>query len=110
MTLAHPGARFRTATLLLLVATIALVPPLVRATARIAADTASPLRLNRGFDAPPTKCTIVPPADIPFETVQHAPLPTDVERCDAPGQARLPDSPLVSSPDALRGPPFPPAS
>jgi len=101
---------FLTATLLLLVATIAFVPPLVRATARIAPDTSSPLRLNRGFDAPPAKCTVVPPADLPFETVQDAQLPMHVARVDAPGNAPLPDSPPAPSSDPLRGPPFSSAS
>jgi hypothetical protein len=73
------GSRLRTATLLLLVATIAFVPPLVRAAARIGPETSSPLRLNRGFEAPPAKATVAPPAEIPFETVQHLVLPLLVE-------------------------------
>jgi hypothetical protein len=107
MSCALPGTRVRTATLLLLVATIAFVPPLVRATARIAPDTSSPLRLNRGFDAPPTKCTVVPPAELPFETIQHLPLPIRVERFAAPANDPVPEPPLGPSPDALRGPPAP---
>jgi hypothetical protein len=101
------GARVRTATLLLLVATIAFVPPLVRATARMAPDTSSPLRLNRGFDAPPTKSTVVPPVDLPFETVQHLSLPVRVERFGAPVHEPVPEPPLDPSPDPLRGPPVP---
>lgn len=91
--------------LCLLVATIAFVPPLVRATARMSPDTSSPLRLNRGFDGPPTKCTIVPPADLPFEIVEHPPQPIYVHRVDAPGNEPLPDSPPAPPSDPLRGPP-----
>jgi len=107
MSTAPFGIRFRTATLFVLVATIAFTPPLVRATARIAPDTSSPLRLNRGFDTPPAKCTVVPPVEISFETGQHRVLPLGVERSGAAGHEPLPDSPVSPSPDALRGPPLP---
>src|SRR4051812_24413251 len=60
-----PATFFRTATIILIVATIAMVPPLVRATARPGADTSAPIRLNRGFQQPPSKCIVVPPADAP---------------------------------------------
>jgi hypothetical protein len=98
-------SRFRTATLSLLVATIAFVPPLVRAMSR-GPETSSPIRLNRGFEQPPTKCTIVPPADAPRESVQHLALPIRVERSDTlAGEPHFHSAPSPS-PDPLRGPPL----
>jgi hypothetical protein len=105
-----PATFFRTATIILIVATIAMVPPLVRATARPGADTSSPIRLNRGFQQPPSKCIVVPPADAPPQSVQHLMLPTQVNRFDAPRDESLPDSARSPSLDPLRGPPVLPLS
>jgi hypothetical protein len=99
-------SRLRSATLLLLVATIALVPPLVRATARFGADTASPLRLNRGFESPPSKCTVEPPVDVRGQAVPIVVLSIHVEWFDAPASEPQPHSAPSQSPDPLRGPPL----
>lgn len=107
MSIAPSGSRLRAATLLLLVATVAFVPPLVRATARIAPNTPSPLRLNRGFDAPPRKCTIAPPADLAFQCVLQLRVSMRVERFSVPATEPLPDLSFGPPPDALRGPPRP---
>ncbi|HEY7169972.1 MAG TPA: hypothetical protein VH417_03935 [Vicinamibacterales bacterium] len=98
--------RLRAATLLLLVATIALVPPLVRATARFGADQSTPLRLNRGFESPPSKCTIAPPLDLHGQVVPTLVVSIHVEWFDAPGNEPLPNPAPSHSPDPLRGPPL----
>jgi hypothetical protein len=98
--------RLRCATLLLLVATIALVPPLVRATARLGADTSTPLRLNRGFESPPSKCTIAPPLDAHGQSVPTIVVSIHIEWFDAPVNEPLPHSAPSHSPDPLRGPPL----
>jgi len=105
----RPATLLRTPTLLLLIATIAFVPPLVRAAARLTdPSTASPIRLNRGFESPPSKCTVVPPVDARGESVPQAPQPVRVERFEASGHDEpLPDSAPSRSRDPLRGPPFP---
>jgi hypothetical protein len=97
--------RLRCATLFLLVATIALVPPLVRATARLGADAATPLRLNRGFESPPSKCTIAPPLDLHGQSVPMLVPSIHVDWFDAPAHEPLPHSTPGDSPDLLRGPP-----
>ena len=95
----------RTPTLLLLISTIALVPPLVRAAARLT-DTSSPIRLNRGFESPPSKCTVVPPVDARGESVPQAPPPIRVERFEAAAHDEpLPESAPGRSRDPQRGPP-----
>jgi|SRR4051794_39279024 hypothetical protein len=100
-----PATFFRTATIILIVATIAMVPPLVRATARPGAETSSPIRLNRGFQQPPSKCIVIPPADAPPQSAQQLLLPIRGERFDAPLDDPLPDSTRSPSVDPLRGPP-----
>ena len=107
MSTAPSGSRSRAATLLFLVAIIVFVPPLVRATALIVPNTPSPHRLNRGFDAPPKKCTIAPPADLVFQCVPQLRVSMRVERFSAPATDPLPDLLLGPSPDTLRGPPRP---
>jgi hypothetical protein len=99
-------SRLRCATLFLLVATIALVPPLVRATARFGADTSTPLRLNRGFESPPSKSTIAPPVDVHRQSVPTLVVSIHVEWFDAPVNEPLPYSAPSHSPDPLRGPPL----
>jgi len=48
----------------IVVAALVLGPPLVRASDHIGrGSTSSLIRLNRGFEHPPTKCTLVPPHD-----------------------------------------------
>jgi hypothetical protein len=97
--------RLRYAMLLLLVATIAFVPPLVRATAHFGTDTASPLRLNRGFESPRSKCTIAPPIDLRGQSVPPLVPSIHAEWFDAPANEPLPHSAPSQSPDPLRGPP-----
>src|SRR5437870_1519053 len=54
----------------LLVAALFFVPPLVRATQHLyRGTTSSPLRLNRGFDAPKTKCQVAPPGDVALGSI-----------------------------------------
>jgi hypothetical protein len=98
--------RLRSATLFLLVATIALVPPLVRATARFGADTSTPLRLNRGFESPPSKCTIAPPVDVHGQSLPTLVVSSHIESAAAPVNEPRPRSAPSHSPDPLRGPPL----
>ena len=90
--------------ILVTVAALCVVPALVRAT--FSGSTSTPIRLNRGFERPPAKATIAPPA-----TVAIAPAPhqeTGLSRIDRRGPAVdevAPHAAPVRSPDALRGPP-----
>jgi len=97
--------RLRIATAVLLAATVLCVPPLVRATAHFGADTASPLRLNRGFESPPSKCTVEPPVDVRGQAVPRLVPSVHVEWFDAPASEPQPHSAPSQSPDPLRGPP-----
>jgi len=93
----------------LLIATLVCVPPLVRATQKLdsaASSSSLSIRLNRGFDAPETKCKVPPPAASslrPFVDDEVAP-PLEVTQGYVDVVA-FPVSQYESSPDALRGPP-----
>jgi hypothetical protein len=91
----------------LLVAVLFFVPPLVRATLHLDRPaTSSPLRLNRGFGEPETKCQVVPNDLPPRSPVFEEPSPEHVTRMSPGIDEPIPDSPLDSSPDSLRGPPL----
>lgn len=88
-----------------LVAAIFVVPALVRATYP---SQSAPIRLNRGFDAPPSKCTLEAPHAIliPFEYVREV---TRDRRDHVVLDLGIlsPDAPDSRSPDPFRGPPSP---
>lgn len=90
--------------ILVTVAALCAVPALVRAT--FSGSTSTPIRLNRGFELPPTKATIAPPPNVAVALVSHQ--ETGVSRIDrrAPAVDEVaPDAAPVLPPDALRGPP-----
>jgi len=90
----------------LLVATLFVVPALVRATKSLRESTPSPIRLSRGFELPPTKCSIAPPPDVTVPAVSVVePELRRINRRALAFDEFLPDSFLDSSPEALRGPP-----
>jgi hypothetical protein len=98
---------YRTAGVLV-AAVILLLPPLVRATARIGDGRESPtaVRLNRGFDVPLSKWKMSPPVAVSFE---QAPLEISTP---SHGWQSVADFEVLSesqhhrSPDPLRGPPL----
>jgi hypothetical protein len=100
-----PAARARVA-ILIVVGALCVVPALVRATYSF--STTSPLRLNRGFERPPSKATVAPPAqavvlplldtDTGSAAPEHWPAPVDIVTLR---------SFFETPPDALRGPPAP---
>jgi hypothetical protein len=89
-------------------ATMVVVPPLVRATRHLAdPNSASNLSLNRGFDSPQAKCQVqalvavrtwATPKDLGLLVPAHETRPIVTDEA-------LPDSPSDAAPDALRGPP-----
>ena len=94
------------ASILVLVTVLCLFPALVRATRPLIESKPSPIRLSRGFDAPPAKDSVAPPADVAI-------LP-DASRVPEPPRpilrlvtVDLPLGPvtLAHAPDVLRGPP-----
>jgi len=89
----------------LIVATLAVVPALVRA--RTHQSIASGLRLNRGFDAPPSKWCIAPPSAAPAGwTVRPVLQPQfQIVRTLVSSDEALPICLPVPSLDPLRGPP-----
>jgi len=93
----------------LLIATLVFVPPLVRASQtldRTPSSSALSIRLNRGFDAPETKCRVAPPptAAVSFVVCEASVPPLDVVGSHR-GDIALPVGQYDSPPDALRGPP-----
>jgi len=89
-----------------LVIALVLVPPLVRATQTLDSPSPTAIRLNRGFDAPETKCRVVPPL---AAVARLAPEPVPSPLAALRGHERV-ETPLAvgrhdSPPDALRGPP-----
>ena len=91
-----------------LIATLLFVPPLVHATQHLSRGTTSSLlRLNRGFDAPETKCQLAPPRDVVLRCiVLEEPNSAQIARRALAADEPIPDSPRDSTPDALRGPPL----
>jgi hypothetical protein len=86
----------------LVVATIAVVPALVFATQQH--GSAPSIRLTRGFEAPPTKCSAAPPV-IVQSVSRHDPQLPLASRSAPVLDASIPDSPADRVPEALRGPP-----
>jgi hypothetical protein len=88
-----------------IIATLFVVPALVRATS--SGSPTSPVRLNRGFERPPAKSHVTPPSIV----VVKAPLCGEAEppKVARPvfvvGEPR-PDPPPDGSPDGFRGPPL----
>ena len=101
------GARPRLITWIgLLVITLLCMPTLVRATQSLVRDSAS-IRLNRGFDAPESKCRVIPPAAPAFAAalaVTTVPAPRVVLAAH-PVTPSLASSQHETSPAVLRGPP-----
>ena len=93
-----------------LVAVLALVPCLVRATGHFEDTTAtSLLRLNRGFERPPAKCAATAPSRMLVQSLSWiAPPRFTIARRVAALDASIPHSPPVQSPTALRAPPVAP--
>ena len=90
------------------IATILAVPPLVRATQHLEGSAASsPIRLNRGFDFPKSKCQVTPPVGLPAQWLQRVqPETASVTGRTPIFDESIPDSPPDSRPDLLRGPPL----
>jgi hypothetical protein len=86
----------------LAVAALFFVPPIVRATSTIKSP--SPLRLNRGFETPPSKADVVSSLE---QVVQpSAPRLEPLRRGQLPLlQPAVPHTPIDGSPDPQRGPP-----
>jgi len=106
MTIARPisTTRFRVV-LLALVAAILVVPALVRASGSVTHKSTSPLRLNRGFEAPAAKASVTALRLL----VEVSPCHADVElraswTCTHVDEA-IPHAPSHRPPDVLRGPP-----
>jgi hypothetical protein len=90
----------------MLVSALLVVPIFVRAGGQLHSSSPSPIRLSRGFELPPTKCHVAPPAETAAAPVRAAlPTPVDVlRRAVAPDEA-VPDASDNPSPDTQRGPP-----
>jgi hypothetical protein len=88
---------------LLMLATLAVVPALVFATHQGATPS---LRLTRGFNAPPDKCTFTPPAAVVQSVSRHEPqTPHAHPAASADHSESVPDSPPERAPETRRGPP-----
>ena len=88
---------------LLMLATLAVVPALVFATHQGATPS---LRLTRGFNAPPEKCNIAPPAAVVQSVSRHEPQTPPVHpSASVVHSESIPDSLPERAPEALRGPP-----
>jgi len=104
--LSNDSPRLVRACALFVVITLLVVPALLRATQSFATNTGnSSIRLNRGFDAPESKCKVTPPAAV--MAAIRVPEPT-AERSEQSYNAGV-DLIVVSQhdvpPDAFRGPP-----
>jgi hypothetical protein len=90
--------------LFMAVMALILVPPLVRATST--GFGSSPIRLNRGYEAPPAKCSIEPPGEAAphAEPPDAAAVPHAFALVSSADQS-LPSSLLAFAPDDQRGPP-----
>ena len=86
----------------LMLATLAVVPALVFATHQGATPS---LRLTRGFNAPPEKCTITPPAAAVQAASRHEPQAAQARPATAVRVESIPVSPFERAPDTPRGPP-----
>jgi len=87
---------------LLMLATVAVVPALVFATHQGATPS---LRLTRGFNAPPEKCNITPPAAAVQAASRHEPAAPQARPATAVRAESIPVSPFERAPDTPRGPP-----
>jgi hypothetical protein len=106
-----PGtvARHIRLSVFLLVTILFVVPGLVRATKPLRESSPAPFRLSRGFELPPTKCSLTPPSEVAIPAVSlEEPSTQHVHRQLAQFDDALPESALDSSPEALRGPPSTP--
>jgi hypothetical protein len=87
---------------LLMLATLAVVPALVFATHQGATPS---LRLTRGFNAPPDKCTIAPPAAAVHAVSRHEPQAPQARPATAGRSESIPALLFERAPDTPRGPP-----
>jgi hypothetical protein len=86
------------------VAALFIAPPLVRATSTI--KSSSPLRLNRGFETPPSKADAVLSLEQVAEPVSaDTREPPQAGRQSFSGDTSVPVAPSDHSPDPQRGPP-----
>jgi hypothetical protein len=93
-------------TVFVLVAVLSIVPGLVRATKPLRELTPAPFRMSRGFELPPTKCSVTPPSEVAVPAVSlEEPQPRQANLQPVDFNEALPDSALDISPEALRGPP-----
>ncbi len=95
----------RTSVLFVVIAALLIVPPIVRATATI--KSSSPIRLNRGFETPPSKgnvVTLAEQASAPASP-REPELPRVAPLLLAGGDVRTTVAPSDHSPDLQRGPP-----
>jgi hypothetical protein len=95
----------RHSVLFVVIAALFVVPPIVRATARI--KSSSPIRLNRGFETPPSKGDVV----ASLEPIAASASTHEPERPPVRPQLRSRDDarpvvvPSERAPDPQRGPP-----
>jgi hypothetical protein len=94
----------RIAVVVVAVAALLFVPPVVRATSTI--KSSAPLRLNRGFETPPSKADVVTSLERVAEPESaHTIPPPRVKRLPLPPAPSLPLARSDHSPDPQRGPP-----
>jgi hypothetical protein len=94
----------RVGVLLVVIAALFLVPPIVRATSSI--KSSSPIRLNRGFETPPSKADAATSLERSAEpvSIREPEPPHTVRRPLSRGESRV-ATPSDHSPDPQRGPP-----
>ena len=101
------ACRIRVA-ILVIVAALCVVPPLVRAT--FSGSSATPIRLNRGFELPPAKATLPPPQRVAVMPVSYDSAEPATRERFSPITCEVGVGPLSApahAPDPLRGPPLP---
>ena len=94
----------RVGVLVVVIAALLVVPPIVRATSTI--KSSSPIRLNRGFETPPSKGDAATSLERAAEPVSiHEPEPTHTgQRLPSRSESHA-ATPSDHSPDPKRGPP-----
>ena len=97
--------RRRNSVLFFVIAALFVVPPIVRATATI--KSSSPIRLNRGFETPPSKGDVVTSLEQATTPASTLPAGTAARRASAGLARQHPHvvAPSDRSPDPQRGPP-----
>lgn len=101
--------RYGRAALLVIVGALCVVPPLVRAT--FSGSSSSPIRLNRGFESPPTKGDETTQSEQVADSVPPiVPEPARIDRRVTSIDHPVLHAVHVPAPDAKRGPPSLPSS